>query len=146
MARLSLAQSFLQNLSQIQQTGRLVIVSSSTALQPLPGFAVYGATNAALLSFGRALITETSHDKCQIMVWVPGGMNTNFQKTAGVRRLQNEKLLDPYLVAQTLLRSTSKKSGVKIIGRNARAAQIISRFLPWSIADYIWARITALTR
>ena len=146
MARLSLAQSFLQNLSQLQQTGRLVIVSSSTALQPLPGFAVYGATNAALLSFGRALITETSHDKCQIMVWVPGGMNTNFQKTAGVRRLQNEKLLDPYLVAQTLLRSTSKKSGVKIIGRNARAAQIISRFLPWSTADYIWARITALTR
>jgi nucleoside-diphosphate-sugar epimerase len=146
MARLSLAQSFLQNLSQLEQAGRLLIVSSSTALQPLPGFAVYGATNAALLSFGRALITETSHDKCQIMICVPGGMNTNFQKTAGVRRLQNEKLLDPYLVAQTLLRSTSKKSGVKIIGRNARAAHIISRFLPWSIADYIWAKITALTR
>jgi hypothetical protein len=73
-------------------------------------------------------------------------MNTNFQKNAGVRRLENEKLLDPDLVAQTLLRSTSKISGVKIIGRNARVAQITSRFLPWRIADYIWARITALTR
>jgi nucleoside-diphosphate-sugar epimerase len=146
IARLNLAQHFLQNLSRLTQTGRLVIVSSSTALQPLPGFAVYGATNSALLSFGRALITETSHDKCQIIVWVPGGMNTNFQKNAGVRRLENEKLLDPDLVAQTLLRSTSKISGVKIIGRNARVAQITSRFLPWRIADYIWARITALTR
>jgi nucleoside-diphosphate-sugar epimerase len=146
ISRLRLAQCFLRNLSETQKSGRLVIVSSSTALQPLSGFTVYGATNAALLSFGRALISETSTDKCQILVWVPGGMNTNFQHNAGVRRLENESLLDPKLVAQKLLRSNPKKSGIRIIGRNARAAQIISKILPWSIADKIWARIAALTR
>lgn len=146
LARLNLAQRFLQNLKQIKRSGRLVIVSSSTAIQPLPDFAVYGATNAALLSFGRALISETSPNLCQILVIVPGGMDTNFQQTAGVRRLEKERLLNPSIVAKRIVRPASRKSGVQIIGRNARVAQILSRILPWKAGDAIWAYLTKLTR
>ncbi len=146
LARLNLAQKFLQNREMTGQSGRLFIVSSSTALQPLPDFAVYGATNAALLSFGRALIAETASELCQILVLIPGGMDTNFQQSAGVRRLEKERLLDPAHVAQQIIQSSSSRSRVKIIGRNARIFQLLSRFLPWRVADAIWARITKLTR
>ena len=146
LARLNLAQRFLQNLRTTKRSGRLFVVSSSTALQPLSDFAVYGATNAALLSFGRALIAETDRDLCQIMVLIPGGMDTNFQQSAGVRRLENERLLDPTLVARKILKAQSSNSKIQIIGKNARVFQIMSRTLPWGIADAIWARLTKLTR
>lgn len=146
IARLNLAQKFLQNLKTTKRSGRLVLISSSTALQPLPDFAVYGATNAALLSFGRALISETDRDLCQILVLIPGGMDTNFQQSAGVRRLKRERLLNPALIAKQILQSSSSKSKVQIIGKNARVFQILSRILPWCIADAIWTRLTKLTR
>ena len=146
LARLNLAQRFLQNLRNTERTGRLFVVSSSTALQPLSDFVVYGATNAALLSFGRALIAETDRNLCQILVLIPGGMDTNFQQSAGVRRLENERLLDPSLVARRILKSQSSKSKIQIIGKNARVFQIMSRALPWGISDAIWARLTKLTR
>jgi len=146
IARLNLAQRFLQNLKTTKRSGRLFIVSSSTAIQPLPDFAVYGATNAALLSFGRALIAETDRDLCQILVLIPGGMDTNFQQSAGVRRLEKERLLNPSLVARKILKSRSSNSKTQIIGKNARVFQITSRVLPWRISDAIWARLTKLTR
>ena len=146
LARLNLAQKYIQNLKQTKRNGRLVIVSSSTAIQPLPDFAVYGATNAALLSFGRSLMMETSQSLCQILVLVPGGMDTNFQQNAGVRRLDKERLLDPSIVAKAIVSPSSRKSGIRIIGRNARIAQILSQTLPLKLRDSLWAHLTKLTR
>jgi nucleoside-diphosphate-sugar epimerase len=146
IARIHLSQRFLQYLRSENSNGRLVVVSSSTALQPLPEFAVYSATNAALLSFGRALIEETSAKLCQVLILVPGGMNTNFQQNAGVRRLEKERLLNPTTVARKIVHSSSKKSKILIIGRNARIAHILSRFLSWKTADAVWCKLTKLTR
>ncbi len=146
LARINLAKNYLKYLDASRITGKLIIVSSSTALQPLPDFAVYGATNAALLSFGRSLIMETRADQCKITLLIPGGMDTNFQNSAGVRRLKNESLLNPTTIARNLVSTTSKRSRIQIIGRNARIAQIGSRTMPWRLADAVWARLTKLTR
>lgn len=146
LARLNLAKKFLEYLDTNGASGKLIIVSSSTALQPLPNFAVYGATNAALLSFGRSLIMETKAERCKITVLIPGGMDTNFQTSAGVRRLKNESLLNPTTVARNLVSNNSKRSRIQIIGRNARVAQMVSRTMPWRLADAVWARLTKLTR
>lgn len=146
LARIILAKRFLEYLDTRKLTGKLTIVSSSTALQPLPDFAIYGATNAALLSFGRSLIMETKAERCKITVLIPGGMDTNFQTSAGVRRLKNESLLNPTTVARNLVSNNSKRSRIQIIGRNARVAQMVSRTMPWRLADAVWARLTKLTR
>lgn len=146
LARISITQKYLKYLGANRITGNLIIVSSSTALQPLPDFAVYGATNAALLSFGRSIIMETKADHCKITVLIPGGMDTNFQNSAGVRRLKNESLLNPSTIARSLVSTTSKRSRIQIIGRNARIAQISSRAMPWRLGDSVWAKLTRLTR
>jgi short-subunit dehydrogenase len=146
LARLTLSKEYLRYLKRTNCFGRLVIVSSSTALQPLPDFSVYGATNAALLSFGRSLITETNNKLCEILVLVPGGMDTNFQNSSGVRRLEKEKLIDPASIAKKIVGLSKRKSHVRIIGRNARVAQTISRIMPWAVADKLWAKLTEMTR
>ena len=145
-ARLILSKDYLQYLKHSNNFGRLVIVSSSTALQPMSDFSVYSATNAALLSFGRSLIAETSNDLCEILVLVPGGMDTNFQNSSGVSRLENERLLDPSAVAQKIVELSKRKSHVRIIGRTAKITQTISRLLPWSVADKLWARLIKIAR
>lgn len=145
-ARLILSKDYLQYLKHSNNFGRLVIVSSSTALQPMPDFSVYSATNAALLSFGRSLIAETSNDLCEILVLVPGGMDTNFQNSSGVSRLEKERLLDPSAVAQKIVKLSKRKSHVRVIGRNAKITQTISRLLPWAVADKLWARLIKIAR
>jgi nucleoside-diphosphate-sugar epimerase len=146
LARLVLARRFLQYLRENETKGRLAIVSSSTAIQPLPQFSVYGSTNAALLSFGRSLISEVNPKLCQILIIVPGGMDTNFQSTAGVKRLEKEKLLDPSTIAQKIVKMGLRRSQVLVIGRNARIAQLLSRVLPWKVADVFWAKLTKVSR
>jgi nucleoside-diphosphate-sugar epimerase len=146
MARMSLSHDFLQYLKDSAGPSELVIISSSSALQPLPTFATYCATNAALLSFGRALAMETDPAHCHVLTVVPSGMDTNFQSKAGVKRLKNEKLLSPSEVARKIVDTSSKHSGVLIIGRNAKITVISSRILPHSVADKIWKKLTGVAR
>ena len=102
-------------------------------------FSIYSATNAALLSFGRALSQELDASVPSILTLVPGGMETNFQNSSGVRKSKKEKLLDPFDVALATLRRVEKKySGVMIFGKNATLMNILSRILPIGFADKFW--------
>lgn len=146
LARLDLANQFLCYIKAFAHPTRLVIISSSSALQPLPSFATYCATNAALLSFGRALAMEVEDKGCHVLTVVPSGMDTNFQSSAGVKRLKNEKLLSPDLVAAKTLSASKKRSGVLLLGRNARITNALSRILPTSLSDKLWKQITKVAR
>lgn len=145
-ARFSLANKFLKLFTAQGLPSRIVIISSSSALQPLPTFATYCATNAALMSFGRSLAMETNSSTCNVVTVVPGGMDTQFQDRAGVKRLKNERLLSPNKVARLSIKKSQKRSSVLIIGRNARLTNLLARFLPRFLADALWNRITNVAR
>jgi short-subunit dehydrogenase len=66
MSRIVLIRHAIGGMLERGVAGRIVIVSSSTAFQPVPYMAVYGATNAALLSFGQSL--------CRTNAWPSQGM------------------------------------------------------------------------
>ena len=138
LSRIRLVKFFIPLFSS-RESGSIVLVSSSTAIQPLGRFSIYSATNAALLSFGRALSQEINANVPSILTLVPGGMETNFQNSSGVRKSKKEKLLDPFDVALATLRRVEKKySGVMIFGKNATMMNILSRILPIGFADKFW--------
>ena len=62
--------------------GAIVITSSTSAHQPLPFHAVYGATKAFELSFGEALWGELQGSGIDVLVLAPGPVATEFATAA----------------------------------------------------------------
>uniref|UniRef100_A0A672QE30 Estradiol 17-beta-dehydrogenase 2-like n=1 Tax=Sinocyclocheilus grahami TaxID=75366 RepID=A0A672QE30_SINGR len=60
-----------------QSKGRLISISSMAGEVPLPGFAGYGASKAALISFNGAIRQELSRWGVKVIIIQPGAFKTN---------------------------------------------------------------------
>ena len=139
-ARIATVSEVLRELSA-RHFGRIVLVSSSSAFQPLPEFASYGAASAGLLAFGQALASELDGSGVQVLTVCPGGMDTQFQATAGVRRLEGEHLLAPAVVADRIVEALDKQQAVVVVGARAKGMDALARVLPRSVQRRLWKRL-----
>ena len=75
-------------LPQMVQRGRgaLVNVASTSAYQPTPSMAVYGAGKAFVLSFTEAVAYETRRSGLKVLAVSPGPMHTEFFDKLGTTR------------------------------------------------------------
>ncbi|MDZ4825894.1 MAG: hypothetical protein SGJ13_05440, partial [Actinomycetota bacterium] len=71
----------------------------------------------------------------------PGGMDTNFQASSGVRRIENERLLDPADVADEMLHALDRGRVLAVVGMRARAMDVVGRVLPRPIQRRLWKRL-----
>lgn len=140
LARLRLAHAAVQEMVR-QQFGRVVLISSSSAFQPLPYMATYAATNAAVLFLGEAWFEELKNSGVEIITACPGGMDTNFQEAAGVKKSLDEKLLDPDFVAAAILDALGSGKPSIIISSRARVMSCLARVLPRSLSLKIWGKL-----
>ncbi|XP_052453907.1 estradiol 17-beta-dehydrogenase 2-like [Carassius gibelio] len=60
-----------------QSKGRLISIASMAGEVPFPGFAGYGASKAALISFSGAMRQELSRWGVKVIIIQPGGFKTN---------------------------------------------------------------------
>ena len=125
-----------------QRFGRVVIVSSSSAFQPLPYMSTYAATNAALLSLGESFAEEELSNNIDVLTVCPGGMRTNFQKAGGVKEIEGEKLMDPKIVAEKILDGLKDKNRLLIVSVRSIAMSILARLLPRLISNRLWGFLT----
>ncbi|GEO84577.1 MULTISPECIES: SDR family NAD(P)-dependent oxidoreductase [Alphaproteobacteria] len=65
--------------------GHILLVASTAAFQPIPGYAVYAASKAYVLAFGHALHRELARRKVVVSVTCPGPTQTPFWERAGHR-------------------------------------------------------------
>ncbi|XP_053496964.1 estradiol 17-beta-dehydrogenase 2 [Ictalurus furcatus] len=75
IAGVEVTKVFLPLIRQAQ--GRIVCVSSMSGEVPFPGFAAYGASKAAVLSYYGALRQELSRWRVKVVIVQPGGFKTN---------------------------------------------------------------------
>lgn len=145
LARLALAHAALPDMLRAQ-FGRVLFISSSSAFQPLPYMATYAASNAALLSASEAWAAELSGTGVHLLVACPGGMQTNFQASAGVKTLASERLMPPELVVEHIFQALKKRRTTVIISTRAHGMALVARLLPraWSVA--LWKRLMARLR
>lgn len=145
IARLLLAHEVAQEMGE-RGLGRIVLVSSSSAFQPLPFMAAYAASNAALLLFGEALAFESAPKGIDVFVACPGGMQTPFQSRAGVKQDPKEKLMPPEAVAAAILQGIARRRTVILISTRARAMSLLARLLPRALSLRLWGRLMGRLR
>jgi short-subunit dehydrogenase len=117
------------------------MISSSSAFQPLPYMASYASSNSALLSLTEAWAQEISGSGVQMMCVCPGGMKTNFQKSAGVKELENEKLMSPEDVASQIFQAINKEKMSVFVSPRTYAMSYMARLLPRKWSVMLWAKL-----
>ena len=140
LARIALAKNAISSMRK-RHFGRVVLISSSSAFQPLPYMATYAATNSALLSLGESWSAEVANDNVQIMTVCPGGMQTNFQKSGGVKEIEGEKLMTPDAVVAEIIEGLRQQRGTLMVSFRSLAMSILARCLPRSLSVKLWCRL-----
>jgi short-subunit dehydrogenase/uncharacterized protein YbjT (DUF2867 family) len=136
-ARFILTYSVTQEM-RYKHFGRVLLISSSSAFQPLPFMSVYAASNAALLSLGESWAAELSDSGVQMMVACPGGMQTSFQQQGGVKVLTNEKLMSPSVVSDQIFRGFVRGKTTLLISFRCHAMSLLARIVPRKIIVSLW--------
>lgn len=145
LARLALTHAALPGMIR-HQFGRVVWISSSSAFQPLPYMASYAASNSALLQLGEAWGAELEGTGVHLMQVCPGGMQTNFQQSSGVKQIEGEKLMSPETVADYILRGLAQRKSTLLVSGRSHAMALLARVLPRAMSVALWKRLMTKLR
>ncbi|MCG8348514.1 MAG: SDR family NAD(P)-dependent oxidoreductase [Chloroflexales bacterium] len=114
--------------------GQLVFISSVVSALPVPQYAVYGATKAALDGFARSLRIEL-HGKILVQVIHPGATRTKMHARSGApiserrwRRFPASKT-----VAAQIIAAIDQRRPTATIGRGNQVLRFAGRYLDWLI-------------
>jgi uncharacterized protein len=120
---------------KVQQKDRpftFVAVSSVMAFWPLPGYATYSATKAALAAFVQGFSHECTRDQ-RLKVVYPVATRTHFFRVAGQKH-PSSMIQSPEHVAKSVVRGIGKK-GMNIYP--SRLFRIIYRIAPIVLSRYV---------
>jgi uncharacterized protein len=120
--------------------GGILNVASTGAFQAGPGFAVYFASKAYVLSFTEALHQECRRTGVRISALCPGPTRTEFGSVAGVTSERFDRLsADPGTMVSAGLAGPSANKAVVIPGISNKIGAQSNRFIP----RFIMRRIVA---
>jgi short-subunit dehydrogenase len=127
-----------------RQRGRILNVASTAAFQAGPGFAVYFATKAFVLSFSEALHQELKGQGIKVSALCPGPTATEFGEVAGYRgSVPDFVSADARSVCVAGLRGLDRNRAVVVPGLLNKATAQSSRFLPRALIRRVVARLKA---
>lgn len=117
--------------------GRILQFASSAAFLPQPGFAVYAATKAFVLSYSRALNAELHSRNIIVTAVCPGPVRTEFFQVAetGNRMpfYKNLFMASPHHVVKTAIRDSMMGKSVSVYGLGMKAFCLLCKIIPHSI-------------
>lgn len=116
-----------------KKNSRIILMSSAAAFLPQPGFAVYAATKAYVLSFARALRRELK-GQASVTVVCPGPVDTAFlEKMGGKEQMPSYKkhfIARPEAVVRKALRDSAKGKEMSVYGISMKSLRLFSRAFP----------------
>lgn len=110
----------------------LLLVSSTTAFQPVPFLATYSASKSFILAYGEALATELRRRPVDVLVLCPGATRTDFGRRAGFAVGSLPGAADPMDVAREGLQALGRRT-VHVHGFGTRNA----------LRPFLWSRHAA---
>ncbi|MCA9836606.1 MAG: SDR family NAD(P)-dependent oxidoreductase [Trueperaceae bacterium] len=115
-------------LPKMSQSGKIVFVSSVAANLPVPDYAVYGASKAALSGFARNLRLEQT--ELSIQTIYPGATRTPMHEKSGVPRgkLKLERFPSAQEVASKLYKAIDSKRSEVTIGQGNSVLRVLGRY------------------
>jgi short-subunit dehydrogenase len=123
--------------------GTIINVASTSAFQPMPYMAVYGASKAFVLSFSLALAAEVGERGVHVMALCPGLTRTEFQQVADTAQiwLPGLSYMTAKAVVDQALAAVRRRKRLYINGRMNRLAAGMVRFAPRVLVSRIVAAI-----
>lgn len=121
-------------LPYISDNSRIIQFASAAAFMPQPGFAVYAATKAFVLSYSRALSSELKSRKISVTAVCPGAVDTEFlEKSLGDRKQPFYKkmvtLQADYVVKCAITDSLMGKE-ISVAGPVMKLFAVVCKLLP----------------
>ena len=80
------------------------------------------------------------------MTACPGGMKTSFQKTAGVRELSNETLMEPKDAVLDVINGVRSNNITKYVSLRTVAMSLVARILPRKWLLILWGKLMGTMR
>jgi short-subunit dehydrogenase len=122
-------------------SGAIVNVASTSAFQPTPYMAVYGASKAFVLSFSEALWAEYRSKGIRVLALCPGPTSTDFFTVVGTEDASFGAKETPEKVAQVALRALQRGRPSVISGRMNWLQAHSVRLAPRALVASMGARL-----
>lgn len=113
-----------------RRRGGILNVASTAAFQPGPGFAVYFATKAYVLSFSEALHQELRGRGIKVSALCPGPTRTEFGSVAGMSKNFDRLSADAAGVVAAGLKGLERNKAVVVPGLTNKISSQSSRIIP----------------
>jgi short-subunit dehydrogenase len=127
-----------------RQRGAILNIASTAAFQAGPGFAVYFASKAFVLSFTEALHQEMKGSGIKVSALCPGPTATEFGQVAGYRSSAPDFIsADARSVCEAGLRGLDRNSAIVIPGLFNNVTAQSNRLLPRALIRRVVARLKA---
>ena len=133
-------------LPYMQAGGRVLILGSASAFQPLPEFNMYASTKAFVVHFSRALNVELKSRGITVTCVCPGYVRTEFfqvaQQTANPTTCQNfTPMYEPEDVIRKALKDSKKGKDLSVLGMNTKLKRMSGKLLPSKLVMSVWMKI-----
>lgn len=120
----------------------IINIASAAAFAPFPGYTVYSASKAYVLSFSRALRCELKKRRITVTTVCPGPVNTPFfdnseRYTKGVSAQKRKLMVSPAKVARRALFDAAINRSISVDSLHTGIFRIIAKFIPHGIFSSI---------
>ncbi len=126
--------------------GRVLILGSASAFQPLPEFNMYASTKAFVVHFSRALHVELKSRRISVTCVCPGYVRTEFfavaQDTKNPDTCKNFKpMYEPVDVVRKALRDSKRGRDLSVLGLDTKLKRLSGKLLPARLVMSVWMKI-----
>ena len=119
-------------LPYVSTHSRIINAASAAAFSPQPGFNVYAATKAYVLSFSRALNAELKGRRVTVTAMCPGPVDTEFFDIAGNKGMKL-KYSDPAKVVTKAIKDAALGNEISVYGVTMKVAEAAAKILPHKV-------------
>ena len=113
---------------------RILMLASSAAFAPQPGFAVYAASKAYVLSFSRALRVECQEQGLTVTAVCPGPVDTEFFDHAGdnakMSAVKKLTMAKPVPVVKRALFDAARGHELSVYGLPMKGSLVAAKLIP----------------
>lgn len=123
------------------ENSRIIQFASAAAFLPQPGFSVYAATKAFVLSYSRALGEEVKKRGIYVTAVCPGPVKTEFfqiaQTTGKIPLYKMLAMADPGKVVKRAIRDSVMKKSVSVYGPLMKLFRLAAKVMPHSFLLFL---------
>ncbi len=131
-------------LSDRNEGGGLMWVSSMAGFLPMPYQAAYGGTKAFVSSFTRSLRVEVRDRNVSLTVFAPGGIATEMLEASGLDRrfkADGPGIMPVDRCAELGVKAMVRRKDLAVPGFSNRLSLLVMRLLPRRMADWLMGKI-----